>query len=280
MKDQERSFARKLYSIGEVASIMGISVQMLRNYANLNLVKPEYIDETTGYRYYSFSQFHYIDRIKYLRSMKLSLLEIQEFIETGEIDRAVPILEEHRKKILEEKQQIEEIYEDINWYINYFRYFKEFKFDNIPYLVNLDKRYVLYTNYRDDDTVETVETRLAILKNDNSMANLRYYRQFGYIADFEQLLQKKFIPQKYFVYIKENCLMNHKQCMEIPGGKYLCFRGRIHTSDWNPEIIRQYFVGLSTPAYIIANEYEDSLREYHDCPYEIQILIQEEHKEK
>lgn len=280
IRNNADSLPRKLYSIGEVATIMGISVQMLRNYANLNMVKPEYVDEETGYRYYSFSQFHYIDRIKYLRGLKLSLPKIQEFIETADIDRAIPILENHREIILEEKRKIEEVYENLNWYIDYFRYFKEFKFDNIPYLVNLDKRYILYTDYQTDDTVETVETRLAILKNDSSMADLRYNRQFGYIADFEQILQKKFIPKKYFVYVKDGSAMKHKQCMEIPGGTYLCFRGRIHTDEWNPEIIQQYFTGLSTPEYVIANEYEDSLREYHYCPYEVQILIQEDYGEK
>lgn len=54
---------KELYSIGEVAGIMGISVQTLRNYANSELLKPQYIDEKTGYRYYSFKQFHMIDRI-------------------------------------------------------------------------------------------------------------------------------------------------------------------------------------------------------------------------
>ena len=56
---------KKFYAIGEVSKIMGVSVQALRYYAKIKLLEPEYISPRTGYRYYTYDQFHFIDRIKY-----------------------------------------------------------------------------------------------------------------------------------------------------------------------------------------------------------------------
>lgn len=55
---------KEYYRIGETASLMGITTQTLRFYDKIGLVKPIKIDPRTGYRYYAYEQFHFIDRIK------------------------------------------------------------------------------------------------------------------------------------------------------------------------------------------------------------------------
>ncbi|MBP2650557.1 MAG: putative transcriptional regulator [Firmicutes bacterium] len=262
-----------LYSIGDTARIMGISVQTLRNYSNLKLLEPQYIDPETGYRYYSFKQFHYIDRIKYLRRLGLSLPEIAEILEEGKTDKMLAYLEIQKQRIAGELEKIQETYDDIHWYINYFKYLERHHFDNIPYVSHLDKRYVMFVDYLESDTVESVETRLAKLKNSQ---DLKYRRQYGYIAEFASLVEKKFVANKYFIYLKEKPFDEAKWFWELPAGEYLCFRGKIRTENWNPEFIAEYFKNHKTPPYVIANEYEDNLVEYHNCPYEIQILVTEE----
>ena len=68
---------KERFSIGETAKLMGISSQTLRYYSNEGLLEPDYIDKKTGYRYYSFNQLHFIDRIKYLRSLQIPLSDIK-----------------------------------------------------------------------------------------------------------------------------------------------------------------------------------------------------------
>ena len=48
---------QELYQIGDVARLFHISVGSLRHYEQVGLLKPEYIDSLTGYRYYSTLQF-------------------------------------------------------------------------------------------------------------------------------------------------------------------------------------------------------------------------------
>lgn len=263
---------KELYSIGETAKLMGVSVQTLRNYSNLKLLKPQYIDADSGYRYYSFQQFHYIDRIKYLRRLGLPLSEIEEILDDGKLDKMLSNLRVQKHRIEEELAKIQETYDDIQWYIDYFSYINQHHFNNIPYVLKMEARYILFVDYLEGDTVESVETRLAVLKN---KADLKYRRQYGYIASFEELEHKKFEPSKYFIYLKEKPKEPAEFYMELPAGEYLCFRGRIRTEDWDPSLVSAYFKDHEKPAYVVANEYEDNLTEYHACPYEIQMFIGE-----
>ena len=43
---------RELFQIGEVAKMYHLSVGTLRHYEQVGLLKPEYTDPATGYRYY------------------------------------------------------------------------------------------------------------------------------------------------------------------------------------------------------------------------------------
>lgn len=263
-----------LYSIGETARLMGISVQMLRNYSNAGLLTPDVVDEESGYRYYSFRQFHYIDRIKYLRSLGMSLSDIQEILREGTVETMQKLLEKQREKVEEERKHINEMYEDILWYQDYFSYLQQYDFEGVPYLVKHEKRWILTVDYGADDNVESVETRLAALKNSEGMDRLRYQRQFGFLADYDALAAGDFAPKKYFVYVRDR-VFDHPNIMELPAGIYLCFRSRICAGEWESGLLRKYMKKYKKPAYAIANEYEDNLVEYHECPYEVQILLEE-----
>lgn len=269
----EKSKEKHLYSIGETARMMGLSVQQLRNYSNAGLLTPYVVDEESGYRYYSFEQFHYIDRIKYLRSLDMPLPDIEEILKEGTVDKMQEVLEKQKQRIEKERDHINEMYEDIVWYQQYFSYLQQYDFDNVPYLVQLDRRYVLTVQYEEKDDVESVETRLATLKNSEGLNQSHFRRQFGYMADFDAMFRGEFKPLRYFVYLKEKPF-DHPNIMELPAGTYLCFRSRICAEGWNVEEIKQYMKKYKKATYILANEYEDNLVEYHHCPYEVQILLE------
>lgn len=269
----ERDKNKHLYSIGETARMMGISVQQIRNYSNAGLLTPDVVDEESGYRYYSFQQFHYIDRIRYLRGLDMPLQDIEEILKEGTVDKMQELLEKQRKRIEAERERINEMYEEIVWYQQYFSYLQQYDFDNVPYLVQLDKRYVLTVDIGETYDVEDVETRLATLKNSEGLNKAHYRRQFGYLADYNALFRGEFEPLKYFVYLKDKPF-DHPNIMELPAGTYLCFRSRIRVEGPEVSQLQQYIKRYRKAAYVIANEYEDNLVEYHQCPYEVQILLE------
>ncbi len=81
---------KEYYRIGETASLMGITTQTLRFYDKIGLVKPIKIDPRTGYRYYAYEQFHFIDRIKYLQSLGMPLDDIKEVMLSKKVERLLP----------------------------------------------------------------------------------------------------------------------------------------------------------------------------------------------
>ncbi len=266
----------KLYSIGQTAKIMGISVQTLRNYSNSALLSPAYINEETGYRYFTFSQFHVIDRIKYLRGFGLSLAEIEEIITAGKVDKTVHFLELQRKKIDREIEELQMKKEDIGWYINYFTYLTDSSHNALPHMSHFPERYVLYTKCPRDYTIEDIEVHLAEMKTAYIERGYRFHRQYGYLLDYDSIIGRDWRPTHYFIYVSELPPdgTQDDQIFSFPEADYLCFSFRLrHMEELNVNLIREYFKDRDLPPYVIANEHEDNLKTYKYCPYELQFML-------
>jgi DNA-binding transcriptional MerR regulator len=69
-----------MLKIGDFGRIARVSVQTLRHYDDLGLLKPVEVDSFTGYRYYSFDQLPLLHRILALKDLGLSLEEIARLL--------------------------------------------------------------------------------------------------------------------------------------------------------------------------------------------------------
>lgn len=69
-----------MLKIGDFSKLSRISIRMLRHYDELGLLKPESVDDFTGYRYYSAGQLSLAGRITMLKNMGFSLAAITEII--------------------------------------------------------------------------------------------------------------------------------------------------------------------------------------------------------
>lgn len=72
-----------MLKIGEFSRLSQISIHALRHYDNLDLIKPNYIDQFTGYRYYTLQQLPRAHRIMALKEMGLSLDQIGIMLNQG-----------------------------------------------------------------------------------------------------------------------------------------------------------------------------------------------------
>lgn len=88
-----------MFRIGQLASIYKISGKTLRYYDELGLLKPQYVDQITGYRYYTSSQIPLLNEIFLLKEMGLSLKEIAYLLQRKEDENG-----EVLKGVLELKQ--------------------------------------------------------------------------------------------------------------------------------------------------------------------------------
>lgn len=72
-----------MFKIGEVASIYGISIRALRLYDRIGLFRPDYVDEKTGYRYYTPDQLYILNAIIELKELGCSLEEVASVVREG-----------------------------------------------------------------------------------------------------------------------------------------------------------------------------------------------------
>lgn len=104
----------ELFQIGDVAKLFHLSVGTLRHYEQYGILKPEYTDKKTGYRYYSIRQFEVLTNIRYLRALDMPLEEIADFINNRDIDVIEEKLKNQKKIIAEKKKELEKIEQKID----------------------------------------------------------------------------------------------------------------------------------------------------------------------
>lgn len=264
---------KDLYSIGETAKLLGVSVQTLQYYDKVGLMKPAYVNAATGYRYYKFNQFQFIDRVKYLQRLGLSLDEIRLGLQDGTSECLIPILEEKRVVLERELSEAKEKLENLEWYINYFNYLKKLHENSDVYISRIAARYALSVPHYEQGISVAAELRMAKAKSDPDMKSLKYQRQYGYILDYDKLCQDVFQATSYFIYLREKPMLESDALISFPAGEYLCFSAQVNDKNWDHTAYLEYFQGKSVPELIIAEEFEDDLENFDDSWYEIQVLI-------
>ena len=70
-----------MISIGDFARIGRVSVRMLRHYDAIGLLSPEYVDASSGYRYYRMEQLHRLNRIVALKELGLRLDQVRDIVD-------------------------------------------------------------------------------------------------------------------------------------------------------------------------------------------------------
>ena len=96
-----------LYKIGLFSQMNKVTIKALRHYDEIGLLKPEHIDEFTGYRYYSSAQLPILHEIIALRQIGFSLEEIKE-VQKGKSVKELLVKKKSEilKKISEETMKL------------------------------------------------------------------------------------------------------------------------------------------------------------------------------
>jgi len=66
------------FSIGKMSKISDVSIDTIRYYDDLGLLKPAYVADDTGYRYYADKQVEELEKIRELKSFGFSLRDIKK----------------------------------------------------------------------------------------------------------------------------------------------------------------------------------------------------------
>ncbi len=91
-----------MFKIGDFSKLTRVSVRMLRHYDEIDLLKPNSIDNFTAYRFYSADQIPRVNRIQVLRQMGFSLSEIVGLMEKDLDSKQLISLLMNRKREISE----------------------------------------------------------------------------------------------------------------------------------------------------------------------------------
>ncbi len=89
---------KKLFSIGEVSRLKGITVKALRFYQKIGLLAPCTVNPDSGYRYYSSEQLVLMDIIKAMRAVDVSPREIREVLAGKSTPHLLKFLDAQRER--------------------------------------------------------------------------------------------------------------------------------------------------------------------------------------
>lgn len=105
---------KDFFTIGEVARLFNIKIATLRYYDDIGLLKPQYINEQTHYRYYTTQQFERLNSIKYLRTLGMPIHKLLDFFNDRDIDNLMSMLHAEKLEIVRKKQELEKIEQKIS----------------------------------------------------------------------------------------------------------------------------------------------------------------------
>lgn len=211
----------KRFSIGEMAKINNLSVQALRHYDKVGIIKPSYINEETGYRYYSANQFVIVDLIKQCKAMGLSLDEIKEIIEGYD----------STKSILETIGKQKDIIDNKIWELNKIKSNITFLEDSINISLKEGLDSIVISEYEEREFVRYGNTKRFTeefeLELSETLANIEkeyhcFNKELGFVISSDELLyEDKINYNNFIIRFTEGIELEEHSRIILPKGRYL-----------------------------------------------------------
>lgn len=89
-----------MLSIGEFARLVGVSVRMLRHYDQLGILRPDRVDQFTGYRSYAAAQLDRANRLVALKDLGFTLEDVGALLaDDASSDRIAGLLRARRAEL-------------------------------------------------------------------------------------------------------------------------------------------------------------------------------------
>ena len=90
--------------IKEFAELTGVSVRTLHYYDEIGLLKPSYVDEQNGYRFYDENSLERMQEILFYRELDFPLKSIAEILASPNYDKQKVLAEQKRLLTLKKEQ--------------------------------------------------------------------------------------------------------------------------------------------------------------------------------
>lgn len=178
------------FTVGELAKLHGMHKQTLIYYDNIDLFKPNIVDENNGYRYYTSEQLEVLDSILVLRELGIPIKEIKDFLIKRDNNKALNLLKEQKIKL---DEQVKNLQRTIKRLENKIDTIENLDInENEVYFKEMDLEYLVVQNV--DAPFQLLQTDIAFKKllTTVTIKKYPYNYQLGTIISLENLLLKEY----------------------------------------------------------------------------------------
>lgn len=212
-------------SIGEMAAINGVSIQTLRLYDRLGLLKPQSVN-VNRYRYYDIKQSARLDMIQNLQLLGMSLRQIKAQLDRQDVSVIQELLELQKKRLDEEIDRLRATRKSVErTLVNYRRYHSTPRDGTIFTEFMPERKIYLYDSGINfyDFGLDTYEYILRELKTHIALNRLpmAYFCNVGTLMRQNRLAEGDFVSTEVFIFVDDDfqCTSNVKT---LPSQIYLC----------------------------------------------------------
>lgn len=267
-----------MYSIGELSKKTGLTVHTLRYYDSIDLLKPDYIDELTGYRYYDAAAFWNVEIIKMFKGLNIPLVTLKEILQNMDNDSINEILQEKKKEIRKSIKKNQQMLKDIDWFKESLEEMTNIKESEI-FEKEKESTYVIYVENQRQERELHLTLQDISLKEMEHTDTLR--RKYGYIIDNKLIYNNVFFRKGEYLnlYSKKYNYTEKQYIYKIPKGRYVCQIVEIKNHLVDMSDMRKY---LNTHELKVKEIYAEEiglpLFDFNQYKCELQILVEDDCK--
>ncbi len=286
VKNETKQRAKKstnsdFLSIGEVSKIMNVSHTSLRYYDEIGILKPAYINQDTGYRYYSKKQIPLLSLILLAIELDIPLKEFEKYIQNNnnlDLEDFVIYTKNKLKKTISKLERdlyfLEKTHIHFQENSHYFtseikektslrqikqRHFITLAYNTLPHLKEFD-----FSDYWQ----KTTELYAIITKHELSASveqGILFHKKN------EEIIASFFVEIKVETKNRKKVFFGNAQLVEIPKGEYIC---EFFLDSCIEEAMQKHLEDPSfqNGSFIIFSDILDKKINTNILPFEIQTL--------
>lgn len=215
----------KKLTIGQMAELNHVSEQTLRLYDREGLLKPQYTDPATGYRYYHITQSARLDLVQNMKVYGMTLRQIRAFLDENDADALQKLLREQAGRVDERIEQLSRSRAAIMRTLDNYRRYEAMPRNGEIFVEFIPERYIYRyscdVNYFDQDE-SGYEYMLRQLKRHLVVNNmpLSYFSNIGTIIRREHLLANELYSNEVFLFVDSGS--SPAEVERIPPAAYIC----------------------------------------------------------
>lgn len=227
----------ELLSIGKMAEINGVSIPTLRLYDKNGLLVPAYVDESSGYRYYTLQQTARLDVIAYMKELGMSLNEIKKVLEKEDVTIIEDILAQKNEQMHEQMRRLKERHDAVERAIAQIERYRKSPTTGTTSLEYIDRRYIWSidcpVNFYEKDRNSYEEIVLALRKEllANGISQVHSYN-LGTSIKQEDFESGKFLADKAFIFSDKSIEDHSGSVTTIDSGMFAC----IYLDNYDDEV--------------------------------------------